>query len=369
MKVIHICQRDDPATGGAVRVAVELVKRLPKYNIDSRLLFLYGSRSQFGMQIGDHCDYLGIRNSQDIFYFHRLNKYLSSQKPDIIHHHDGLLWPQLLTLFHPNYKKIIHSHSLPLNKPKSLKAFLLRKCFTFSANAVIYPTEAIKDDQYKNGGFRENILYVIHNGVDINHFTPSSPDQKNRSREILGLPKHAPVIGFVGRLHNIMKGTDDFLRVIAALPSEFLGLIVGTGPDLENLKKQAKKLNIENRVHFEGLLSDTAIAYRAMDIFCFTSRFEPFGLVILEAMASNVPVVGFQCRGGANEILTNTTGEVIENRDLNRMAEAIKSAYNQVSICKKRVSTARNLVETQYNWDISTELLAKLYTFIMSKKD
>ena len=361
MKVIHIYQRDDPSTGGAVRVAVELVKRLSEYDIDARLLFLYGNRGPFGNQLRDRCDYLGLKNSRDVLRFSRLLKYISQQQPNIIHHHDDLLWPQLLTLHHPGYKKIIHAHGGGTAKPQPLKIRLIYTCQRYSTDAVACITQEAQASQYRNVGFAKEILYAVPNGVDLNHYTAPSLEEKFLARETLGLPKDAPVVGFVGRLHNVMKGADDFLRVIAALPSEFWGLVAGAGPDLENLKRQAQKLEISDRTCFTDLLSDPLIAYQAMDIFCFTSRHEPFGLTILEAMACNVPVVGFRCPGGSGEILSMTTGVVIENRDIHQMAAAVKSAYRQEPPWAERLIAARTLLETRYNWDASAAIVANLY--------
>lgn len=365
MKVIHICQRDEPSTGGAVRVAVELVKRLSQYDIKGRLLFLYGDRGFFGNQLRDRTDYLGLKNSRAILEFPRMLKYISQQQPNIIHHHDDLLWPQLLTLHHPGYKKIIHAHGGGTAEPQPFKTRLLYTCQRYSTDAVACITQEAQTSQHKNVGFAQEILYAVPNGVDLKHYTPPSLKQKFLARESLGLPNDAPIVGFVGRLHNVMKGADDFLLVIAALPSEFWGLVAGTGPDLETLKRHAQKLEISDRICFTDLLSDPLIAYQAMDIFCFTSRHEPFGLTILEAMACNIPVIGFRCPGGSGEILSMTTGVVIENRDIHQMATAVKFAYRQDSPWAKRLMAARTLLETRHNWDVSTALLANLYRSLL----
>ncbi len=100
-----------------------------------------------------------------------------------------------------------------------------------------------------------------------------------------------------------------------------------------------------------------------MDLFCFTSRHEPFGLTILEAMACHVPVVGFRCPGGSGEILSMTTGVVIENRDMHQMAAAVKSAYRQDPSWAERLIAARTLLETRSNWDASAAIVANLSLF------
>jgi glycosyltransferase involved in cell wall biosynthesis len=366
IKVIHICQRDDAATGGAVRVAFELVKRLIDKDIDARLLFLYGNSGYFGQNLNSHCDYLGLKNSGDTWLYPRLNQYLAKIKPDIVHHHEDLLWSQLLTLNHPSYKKIIHSHSSRAANPQSLKTRLLYKCHRFSADFCVCITKEVRDTQCLNAGFDRNKTSVIYNGVDLQRYSPSTLEDKIKARQQLNLqqlnlPIDIPIIGFVGRLNNLMKGVDDFLRVIVKLPENYKSLVVGDGPDLNNLKQLAIELGIRDRVFFTGLLNDSKLAYQAMDIFCFTSRFEPFGLTIIEAMASGVPVVGFNCPGGSKEILTNDTGIVIQNRSLDEMAGAIKIIISNPEAAKFQLIKARGLLETKFNWEISTQNLMDLY--------
>jgi glycosyltransferase involved in cell wall biosynthesis len=361
MLAIHICQRDDPSTGGAVRVAVEYVKRLSQFGVDARLLFLYGDRGFFYEKLGDRCDYLGLKDSKDILGMPRLVKYLQQQHPQIVHHHDDMLWPQLLTLKHPGYKKIVHAHGGGSAKPQPFKVAALYASQRYSVDAVVCITAEAKASQQINVGFAPEILYVLHNGVDLTHYTPPTTAQKHQARQTLGLPLDQPVAGFVGRLHNVMKGADDFLKVLAALPSEYWGVVAGMGPDLENLKQQAQESGISDRIVFAGLLNDPAIAYQAMDVFCMTSRHEPFGLTIIEAMACDVPAIGFRCPGGSGEILTDATGVMIENRNVGQMATAVQSAYQRVAPWQERITAAHSVLATNYSWDISAARLADLY--------
>lgn len=366
MKIIHVCQRDDPSTGGAVRVAFELVKGLINHNIDARLLFLYGDSGYFGENLKSHCDYLGLKNSRDIWLYPRLNQYLTKTKPDIVHHHEDLLWSQLLTLNHSSYKKIIHSHSSRVANPPSLKTRLLYNCHRFSADFSVCITKEVQNTQCLNVGFDRNKTSIIYNGIDLQHYSPPSLEDKIKARQQLNLPLDNPIIGFVGRLNNSMKGVDDFLRVIAKLPENYRGLVVGDGPDFINLKQLATELEIGDRVFFTGLLNDPKLAYQAMDIFAFTSRFEPFGLTIIEAMASGIPVVGFNCPGGSNEVLTNDTGIVIENRSLDRMTEAIKVIISNSQTVELQLINARGLLGNKFNWEISSQNLIDLYKKLLT---
>lgn len=366
MKVLHICQRDDPGTGGAVRVAAEYVKRLPNYEIQAHCLFLYGSPGYFRSQLGEHCThYLGIRNSGDVLKLSRLLHFLQEFQPQVIHHHDGLLWSQLLTFSHPGIVKVAHAH---LNAGKgallsrgAVAAWLQRQ----STNLLICITESTRKSQIEWGGYLPNRTRVLYNGVDRDRFFPPTPAQRAIARRQFGLPDDVPIVGFVGRLHCQMKGTDDFLRAIALLPAHFRALVVGSGPDADSLQHLAVTLGISDRVVFTGTVEQPTAAYHAMDVFCLTSHSEPFGLVIAEAMACRVPVVGFACEGGVSELLTPETGCVLRYRDLQAMARSVIEAVEYPERWHQRHNNASSMLECNHNWEKNASRLAHWYKEVL----
>ncbi|MEH2424110.1 MAG: glycosyltransferase family 4 protein [Nostoc sp.] len=362
LKVVHICQQDDPATGGAVRVAVEYVKRLPSYEVEAHCLFLYGQPGYFGNELGDRAHYLGITNSREFFKFGRLVSFIHKFQPDVIHHHDGLLWCHLLTFSHPSIIKIAHAHLGATNKTLLLtRGSFAERVQRQSTDILICITEDTRNSQIQQGGYLPNQTHVLYNGVDTHLFYPSTHTERTIARKQFGLPNDVFVVGFVGRLHCEMKGTDDFLKVISLLPSNFWALVVGSGSDGEQLKHLAATLRISERVVFTGILEKTVKAYHALDVFCLTSHYEPFGLVIAEAMACQVPVVGFACMGGVNELLSPDTGYIIPNRDLQVMAQAIIETIKHPETWHLRHQNAQSLLRQNHDWEKNTSTLAQLY--------
>ena len=361
LKVLHICQRDDPATGGAVRVAVEYVKRLPNHHVDAHCLFLYGSPGVFQKELGDRAHYLGLQDSRDIFKYLRLPQFISAFQPDVIHHHDGLLWSQIFTFHHPGIQKVAHAH-LDANRARAfsksiIAAWLQRQ----STDLLVCITEDTRKSQIQWANYLPKQTAVLYNGVDFNRFYLATPETKINARSQLGLPQEIPVVGFVGRLHCKMKGTDDFLRVFARLPSSVWGLVVGSGPDIKVLKTLAIALGISDRVIFTGNLSNPAVAYHAMTAFCLTSNWEPFGLVVAEAMACGVTVVGFTCEGGVKELLTPETGCIIPNRDVEAMARAVMHRIQHPEDWTEQQANAAKRLAQHHDWDANTLALAQLY--------
>ncbi len=374
LKALHICQRDDTATGGAARVAVEYVKRLHQYGVDAHCLFLYGQPGYFGSELGDLAHYLTIANSREVLKFGRLISFVRAFKPDIIHHHDGLLWSHLLTFFHPGVLKVAHAHLGATNDGLALRGDLAAWVQRQSTDLLICITEDTRTSQIQYGGYQSSQTQVLYNGVDRERFAPASrpekiaarqhfglPNDVIAARQHFGLPNDVFVIGYVGRLHCGMKGTDDFLRVISLLSKNYWALIVGSGVDIEYLKHLAIELEISNRVIFAGTLDRTEIAYHALDVFCLTSHDEPFGLVVAEAMSCQIPVVGFACTGGVNELLSLNTGSVVLNRELDGMAQAIVDAVEHSDLQQQRDDNAQSLLAKNHDWAKNSLDLANLY--------
>jgi glycosyltransferase involved in cell wall biosynthesis len=363
LKVLHICQRDDPATGGAARVAIEFIKRLPRHGVDAHCLFLYGEPGYFQAELGDRAHYLHLHSSRDILHFDRLRQFIRQFDPQILHHHDGLSWPHALTFFHPNIIKVAHAH-LPAPPKRSrgqIAAWLQRS----STDRLLCITEDTQANQITTGGYQKDKTQVLYNGVDRDRFQSATTITKSTARKHLNLPIANPVIGFVGRLHCAMKGVDDFLRVMQLLPANYHGLIVGDGPDAAALQQVAHELGIVDRVKFTGLLKDPSDAYQAMDIFCLTSHWEPFGLVVAEAMACQIPIIGFACPGGIKELLCPDTGVVLRNRDMSLMAKSIVETIDQLDRHCSMSRQAYSQLQIKFDWEKNTDRLAHIYRYLL----
>jgi glycosyltransferase involved in cell wall biosynthesis len=138
-------------------------------------------------------------------------------------------------------------------------------------------------------------LVVIPNGVDVARFRDAAP----ADLATLGLPAGRRWLIAVGRLHE-QKGYDWLLPllppVFAAHP-EYDLLIVGSGPQREALFQQARELHIAPRVHFAGWQPNVPELLKAADVLLLPSRYEGMPNVILEAMATSLPVVATRVEG------------------------------------------------------------------------
>lgn len=126
-----------------------------------------------------------------------------------------------------------------------------------------------------------------------------------QARQFLEVDEDVYVVANVGRLHHDKDQTTllhGFAQALPLLPAETLLLIIGKGPLERELKALAQKLGIAERVRFLGQIPDARRYFRAFDLFVLSSDHEPFGMVLLEAMAANVLIVCSDCGGGAEVV-------------------------------------------------------------------
>jgi len=147
-------------------------------------------------------------------------------------------------------------------------------------------------------------IETLYNRIDV-AAVQSQFLSRQAAREFLGLPPDSWIIGNVGRLHHdkdqatLLRG---FKNALGSLPSDSLLVIMGKGPLEKDLKQLALDLGIAQSVVFTGNVADGRKYFKAFDVFALTSDHEPFGMVLLEAMAAALPLVCSDCGGGAEVV-------------------------------------------------------------------
>lgn len=166
-------------------------------------------------------------------------------------------------------------------------------------------SDAVRDDMRKSlPKWSPERIETLYNRIDIEPLQASqlSPEQ---ARVEMGLTPSAWVVGNVGRLHpdkdqaTLLRG---FALALPNLPANSQLVILGKGRLEERLKQLALELGIGAQVLFPGQIADARRLFKAFDVFALSSDHEPFGMVLLEAMAAGVPLIATAC-GGAKEVV------------------------------------------------------------------
>lgn len=185
-------------------------------------------------------------------------------------------------------------------RPRRLFANFYRKRL-----ALLGVSNAVRDDirAYLPSWPSERIE-TLYNRIDI-EAVQAEQVSREAAREYLGLPQDAWVVGNVGRLHpdkdqaTLIRG---FALALPNLPADSLLAIMGSGRLEVALRTLAAELGVAEQVRFLGQVPGGRRYFKAFDVFALTSDHEPFGMVLLEAMAAEVPVICSDCGGGAEVV-------------------------------------------------------------------
>jgi glycosyltransferase involved in cell wall biosynthesis len=219
-------------------------------------------------------------------------------------------------------------------------------------------------------GIPAELVRVIHNGVSLAGL--SAPEERPALRERLraewGLPSDAPVLAWAGEFAP-WKRTEDFLAAIAELrrshPS-VRGLILGAalaeshqGRQIE-LEALANRMGIGAAVRFLGWRPDVPRCLAAADLLMLTSENEPFGRILVEAMAVGLPIVA-RNGGGVSEVLGAGTGLIIEAPSAADLAAAAARLLNDRSETAAMAAAGVRRAREMFSPELAAERIGRLY--------
>jgi glycosyltransferase involved in cell wall biosynthesis len=299
----------------------------------------------------------------------RLAAYLRRNHVGIVHTHN----PHALIYGAPaawlSGAVVIHSkHGMNPDRPRRL---WLRRIAARFVDAYVAVTPSLATVALTNGDCDSSRLHVIANGIDVSRFTPSRRARR-RMRAELGIPDDAWVVGTVGRLAP-EKDQALLIDAMAPLLSDHRRLvIVGDGVERDSLRARIAALPGGRYIHMTGVREDVADVLSALDAFALTSRTEGLPLVLLEAMATALPIVstavggipdllehrvtGFLARAGdcapirrqlsflsMDGSLSRQIGEaarhdVLERHSVERMANEYGALYARTLAARKRAT-------------------------------
>jgi glycosyltransferase involved in cell wall biosynthesis len=255
---------------------------------------------------------------------------LTQVKIDIIHSHFSYPAGFLGTIIQKRKKIpcIITEHTWI---KKYFRSWIHKKCVLYAlknSSGVISVSIALKDDIAL---FCSRKVSVIPNVIEVDKFYLSEKhDHKTLN------------IGILGGMGNYRKGLDILIKSVSLLKDmDLMVHIGGDGILLEKFKTLSKESGVFEKCKFYGeiLTEDISGFYSRLDVFVLASRDETFGVVVVEAMASGLPVIATDC-GGPKEIITRDTGLLVEKENPEELARAITymsenlHLYNRDSIRK-----------------------------------
>jgi glycosyltransferase involved in cell wall biosynthesis len=188
--------------------------------------------------------------------------------------------------------------------------------------SMICVSKGLKEN-YTKQGVRENMVTVVHNGIDIRRGPEAPPEAILRD---MGVKDGEVVIGMVGSLIK-RKGFDVFIRALSHLKNagaHFKGVIIGDGPEREQLTRLVDTLGLTERTVFTGFKADGLSYINALDILVLSSPREGLPRVILEAMLLEKPVVVSDIPGPSELVVHNETGYLAPSGQPSAFADCLR---------------------------------------------
>ncbi len=198
-------------------------------------------------------------------------------------------------------------------------------------------SNAIRDDMRESlPGFPQDQIQTLYNRINIKQVV-SRQVNGAEARKYLGIATDKYVFANVGRLHPD-KDQKTLITAFANVASELTDtilVIIGQGRLEDELKTQVKQLRLEERIFFLGVVPHAINYYRAFNSFVLSSDKEPFGMVLLEAIIAEVPVIATNA-GGAKEVISNNQW-LFDVGDEMKLAQLMRDVYTQDKLQLKAI--------------------------------
>lgn len=342
--------------GGVPQVAYQLLRSLPADTYDLYLYILksYDDNSKARQQLSDHFKDIGVtvrcpdRDEKKFYVVSQLTSWLLSDRINILHTHSykpniygrlaGLLCRQT------GLKIIAHYHNYYDNKWAGGDSLIFEQQLKLSTDHFLACSASVAQHAADKIGIKQERIEILLNGIDLSRFNVSHDREAIKSE--LGLAGDYKLIGTVGRLCE-QKAQDIFLEAAARINRSYpntMFLIVGAADESEmlaRLQAQTNALGLQDMVRFLGYVSDIPRIYSLLDILVMPSRWEGFGLALVEAMAMGLPIVATHVGGIPEVVIENETALLVPPEDVSALTQAIERLLTQPDLATAMLNAGR----------------------------
>lgn len=345
--------------GGAERQVVDLADRFAALNHTVLIVYLTGEAAVFPSDPSIRVIGMGMTKTPWSFLntYRHIRSLIQSFKPDVLHSHmvHANIMARLLRLSTKIPRLICTAHNT--NEGGALRMLAYRLTDSLADVSTNVSQEAV-DSFITKKAVPKNKMITMYNGIDMNRFQFNSIARKTL-RKTGNIGDDNTLLLCVGRL-NEQKDYHTMLRAFALSSHKKEGIylwIAGIGEMESILLHTAKELGISEKVRFLGLRHDIPELMSACDIFCLSSAYEGFGLVVAEAMACERLVVATDC-GGVKEVV-GENGILVAPRNYKAFSDAINEAFSRIEKdfyhgegikCRDRISKKFSLETITDKW-------------------
>jgi len=336
MRVLELTQRFPPAIGGVEEHVLQLALRLQRSSVDVEVLTTdLRTETPFSRLAQEGSSFpfpvVRVRAWKLVEAPHGLGivspsmlRLTLSRQVDVMHAHAYGYFPTVaggLAGLLRRAALVVTPHSDPGRRTLSKRVFdRVMPVLTLQRASRVIALTRREAAYLQSLGISADRTRVIPNGVDVSEFG-------NQSRHRASSPE--VVVLYVGRLYPAQKGLESLVRAMALLPRALDARLRLVGEDwggVRLLRSLAGRLGLQDRITILGRLDREALLreYANADLFVLPSLFEPFGIVLLEAMASGLPVVATRVGGIPEVVVEGRTGLLVDPDKPEQLAESVR---------------------------------------------
>lgn len=361
MKKICFFSGDITRSGGTERVGTVIANELHKkgqFEISIVSLWEDKKKMFFHLEQGIKRDTLfsdHVSGKKVLTYVKAVKKYVESNRIDVLVDIDGILDLYSIPALKKNKCKLVswEQFSYYISPFVSYRKYT-RKMAAKKANAIVVLTESDKNNYLKELEISGEIR-TIYNPVEK---TPSIINYDDKSKTIIT----------VGRL-SPDKGFDMLVKVASKVfdkHNDWKWIIIGNGEEEPMIREGIKKNRLEENLFLLGKKENLLEYYRKSALYVATSRYEGFGLTLLEAKNAKLPCVSFNCPEGPKEIIRDgVNGYLVDCFDIEQMAGKINELIENEN--KRKLFSENALVGTEkFKIEEIVEQWSELFTQLLT---
>lgn len=303
---------------------------------------------------------LDLKNKYMLSSVGKIKKIIEKENYDIVHVHlfPASAFVAFSSLFLPNNIRYIFTEHSTINRRRSIKIFKIIDGLIYNRYVkIICISKQVQNSLIKWVPKIKEKIEIIPNGIPMNSKSNNSPIIK----------KYDAL--FVGRLVH-QKGINFLLEAVSILQKKYKKIIrvaiVGDGPLKKALIKMCEELEIKDSVEFLGFQRDVDQIMRFSRVLVLPSRWEGFGLVLLEAMKNKLPIIATNV-GGIPEIITNGhEGILVPKENPKILANSINGVLENSELRNQFIQNAYKKVQNHYSIENYAHNMFNLYSKMMS---
>lgn len=347
-------------TGGAEKLMVDLLPRLNERHLDVELVVFDGIRTSFYDDLekrGVKIHALRINKSvYDLRNIFALRKYM--KRVDIVHTHNTA--PQLFAAIANlgiGVKLITTEHNTD-NRRRGLPLLRWGDLWMYRQyDKIICISKKAEDNLRIYLGNSSSKITTIFNGIDLSRYIQTVP---------ANIQKENHVITMVAAFRE-QKDQKTLIRALTLLPDNYLVQLVGTGDQsiIEDCKKLANNLCVDDRVLFLGMRNDVPVILKQSDVVVLSSHYEGLSLSSLEGMACGRPFIASDV-DGLHEIV-NGYGILFPHEDENTLADAIAKCCDNIEYAQQVAILCQERAK-MFDIDIMADNYLNVYRSFLSPR-